>query len=235
VRSPVPSPVTTPATTPGRRRILPALLLVVLLAAGLLSGCARVRAALAVQPDDTVTGEIVVATPPTSPTDKGPTITLPPTLADHVDVSAYQQDNYTGSVLRFSKLTFDQVAALTAAAGPAGKQVTFQIRRVGGRVLVTGAIDLTTVSVDRADFQLKMSFPGDVIDSNGDIDDTTVSWVFTPGEVGDLNAVVAYADPNAPSPMNWTLLLAALVAVAAGAVVLVARRTRNPPVSPPIR
>ena len=224
-----------PAPTPSRRRVLPALLLVVLLAAGLLSGCARVRAALAVQPDDTVTGEIVVATPSTSPTDKGPTITLPPALADRVDVSAYQQDNYSGSVLRFSRLPFDQVGALTAAAGPTGKQVAFQIRRVGGRVLVSGAIDLTTVSVDRADFQLKMSFPGDVIDSNGDIDDTTVSWVFIPGEVGDFNAVVAYADPNAPSPLNWTLLLAGLVAVTAGAVVLVARRTRNPPVSPPIR
>jgi hypothetical protein len=91
------------------------------------------------------------------------------------------------------------------------------------------------VSVDRADFQLKMSFPGDVIDSNGDIDDSTVSWVFTPGEVGDFNAVVAYADPNAPSPLNWTLMLTGLVALTAGAVVLVARRTRNPPVSPPIR
>jgi hypothetical protein len=227
--------VQVPATNPGRRRVLPVLLLVMLLAAALLSGCARVRAALAVQPDDTVTGEIVVATPPTSPTDKGPTITLPSALADRVTVTAYQQDNYTGSVLRFSRLPFDQVAALTAAAGPAGKQITFQMRRVGGRVLVTGAVDLTTVSVDRADFQLKISFPGTVIDSNGDIDDSTLSWVFTPGEVGDFNAVVAYADPHAPSPLNWTLLLAGLVAVTAGTVVLVARRSRNPPVSPQIR
>lgn len=233
--TPVRSPDPTPSRPGTRRRALPVLLLVVLLAAGLLSGCARVRAALAVQPDDTVTGEIVVATPPTSPTDTGPVITLPPDLVDDVDVSPYQQDNYTGSVLRFSKLTFEQVGELASAAGSAGKQVSFQMRRVGGRMLVTGAVDLTTVSVDRADFQLKMSFPGEVIESNGDIDDSTVGWVFNPGEVGDLSALVAYADPNAPSPLNWTLLLAGLVAVAAGAVVLVARRTRNPPVSPPIR
>ncbi|MGI5129345.1 LppM family (lipo)protein [Pseudonocardia sp. CA-107938] len=231
MRPPAPSPT----SAMGRRRVLGVLLLAVILATGLLSGCARVRAALAVQPDDTVTGEIVVATPPTSPTDKGPSITLPPGLADRVTVTAYQQDNYTGSVLRFSRLSFEQVAALTTAAGTRGKQATFQIRRLGGRVLVSGAVDLTTVSVDRADFQLKMSFPGDVVDANGDIDDTTVSWVFTPGEVGDFSAVVAYADPNAPSPLNWTLLLAGVVVVAAGTVVLVARRTRNPPVSPPIR
>jgi hypothetical protein len=221
--------------TPHHRRSLGVLLLVVLLAVGVLSGCARVRAALAVQPDDTVTGEIVVATPEASPDDKGPSITLPEDLAERVDVSGYRQDGYTGSVLRFSKLTFEQVAELAKAAGPAGDRVDFQIRRVGGRVLITGAVDLTTITVDRADFQLKMGFPGDVVDANGDIDDTTVSWVFTPGQVGDVSAVVAFADPNAPSPLNWTLLLALLVVAACVAVVVIARRTRNPPVSPPIR
>ena len=45
------------------------------------------------------------------------------------------------------------------------------MRRAGGRVLVTGAVDLTTVSVDKADFQLKMSFPGEVVEANGDVDD----------------------------------------------------------------
>lgn len=214
-------------------RVLPVLLLLVVLATGLLGGCARVRAALAVQPDDTVTGEIVIATPTAA--GPGPTITLPPDLADDVDVVPYAQEEYTGSVLRFTRLTFDQVAALTAAAGPATERVTFQMRRAGGRLLVTGAVDLTTVSVDRADFQLKMSVPGEVVDANGEIEDQTVSWVFTSGEVGDLNAVIAYADPNAPSPLNWTLLLAAIVAVTAGGAVLVARFTRNPPVSRPIR
>jgi nitrate reductase gamma subunit len=41
--------------------------------------------------------------------------------------------------------------------------------------------------------------------------------------------VVSFADPDAPSPVNWTLGLAAVVALAAGVVVLIARRTRNPP------
>ena len=75
-------------------------------------------AALAVQPDDTVTGELVVATPAKSADDKGPTVTLPPDLAPLVDVTPYQQDGYTGTVLRFSQLTFDQTAALTRATHP---------------------------------------------------------------------------------------------------------------------
>jgi hypothetical protein len=220
--------------TPTRRRGA-LLLLALLVAVVALSGCARVRAALAVQPDDTVTGEIVVATPEKGPDDPGPSITLPPGLESDVDVTHYRQDGYAGSLLRFTGLTFQQVGALVGAAGSPGQAVRFDMRRTGGRVLVSGSVDLNTVSVDKADFQLKMSFPGDVIESNGDVDSSTVSWKFTPGEVDDINAVVAYDDPNAPSPVNWTIGLGSVVALAAIAVVLLARRTRNPPVSPPIR
>jgi hypothetical protein len=221
-----------PTSTAARRRVLPLLLLALLVTTGLLSGCARVRAALAVQPDDTITGEILIATPEKSADDPGPTITIPSELESDVDVSPYRQDGYAGSVLRFSGLTFAQVASLTQVAGPAGNAVRFDMRRVGSRVLLGGAVDLTTVPVDRADFQLKIGFPGQVVDTNGDIDDSTVSWTFVPGEVGDTNAVVAFADPNAPSAVNWTIGLGAMVALAGAAVVVLARRTRNPPVTP---
>jgi hypothetical protein len=102
-------------------------------------------------------------------------------------------------------------------------------------VLVTGLVDLTAVSVDKADFQLKMSFPGRIVEANGETDTGTVSWTFTPGEVGDISATVAYADPGAPSVLNWAIGLGVVVAIAAAVVVVVARRTRNPPVSPPVR
>jgi hypothetical protein len=218
-----------------RSRGVALVVLAVLLLSGLLGGCARVRAALAVQPDDSVTGELVLATPAKSADDKGPTVALPPDLASAVDVVPYRQDGYTGSVLRFSGLSFAQTAALTRATFPANDRVQFALRRAGGRVLVTGLIDLTAVSVDKADFQLKMSFPGRVVDANGEIDSSTVSWTFTPGEVGDVSATVAYADPGAPSVLDWTLGLAGAVALATLVVVLVARRNRNPPVSPPVR
>lgn len=211
------------------------LLLVVLLTATLLGGCARVRTALAVQPDDTVVGEIVLATPEKAPDDPGPSITLPPDLESDVDVSTYRQDGYAGSTLRFTGLTFAQIASLTGAAGPLGESVQLTMRRAGGRVLVAGSVDLTTVSVDRADFQLKISFPGQVLETDGEADADTVSWTFTPGEVGDISAVVAYDDPDAPSALNWTLGLGLFVALAAAAVVALARRTRNPPLSRPIR
>lgn len=216
---------------PSRRRPSPTVLLVtLLLAMAALSGCARVQAALAVQPDDTVRGEIVVATPEQGPEDPGPALTIPSGLSGAVDVSEYRQEGYTGSLVRFSDLTFPQVGELISAAGAPGEKVRLEIRRAGNRVVVDGAVDLTTVDVDRADFQLKIAFPGQVLDANGEADSGEVSWVFDAGEVGDIEAVVAFDDPDAPSPVNWSIGLFLVVALAAAAVVLLARRTRNPPV-----
>jgi hypothetical protein len=223
----VPSP---PTPSPQRLRRALTLALALLLALVALSGCARVRVALAVQPDDTVNGEIVVARPPTTPDDTGPAITVPEQIRDDVEVSSYHQEGYTGSLLRFSGLTFDQLGLLSQAAGPDGQRVQFTLRRAGNRLIVSGKADLTTVPVDKADFQLKITTSGEVLETNGDADGGTASWTFDPGKVGDVSAVIAADDPNAPSAVNWTLLTAGLVAVACAAVVLLARRTRNAPV-----
>ena len=209
------------------RALMLALALLVTLTA--VSGCARVRAALAVQPDDTVNGEVVVATPETGPDDQGPPITVPDDLSDEVEVTRYRQEGYTGSLLRFTGLTFDQLAGLATAAGPAGEKVEFALRRAGNRLIVSGKADLTTVPVDRADFQLKITTPGEVLETNGDAEAGTASWVFEPGQVGDISAVIDVDDPNAPSPLNWTLVMTGLVGLAIAGIVLAARRTRNPP------
>jgi hypothetical protein len=228
----VPPRPTFPSRTAPRSRATTALLLAVVLIGLLLGGCARVRTALAVQPDDTVDGEIVLATPSTGPEDKGPKLTIPPDLTAAIDVSAYSQDGYVGSVLRFTGLTFPQVSELQQVAGDAGGGAKLDIRRSGNRVVTSGKLDLSTVPVDKADFQLKISYPGEITESNGDADTSTVSWTFTPGQVDEVDAVVAFDDPNAPSALNWTLGLTGLVVLAAAGVVVIARRTRNPPVPP---
>jgi hypothetical protein len=223
-------PVPAPRSSAPRVRRAFTLALALLLVATALGGCARVRAALAVQADDTVDGEVVVATPATGPDDNGPPITIPDQIKNDVEVSAYKQEGYTGSLLRFSGLSFDQLGLLSQAAGPAGERVQFALRRAGNRLIVSGKADLTTVPVDKADFQLKITTPGEVLETNGDADGGTASWTFDPGKVGDISAVIAADDPNAPSPLNWALLTAMIVALAAAAVVLAARKTRNPPV-----
>ena len=62
-----------------------------------------------------------------------------------------------------------------------------------------------------------------------------MSWTFTPGEVGDINATVAYADPDAPSVAELGDRARRRGGARGGVVVVAARRTRNPPVSPRVR
>lgn len=220
-----PHPARRSAAGPARRAV--AALLVLVAALTLASGCSRVQAALAVQPDDTVRGEIVLATPARSAEDPGPPVTIPTGL--DVDVRAYRDEDYTGSRLSFSDLTFEDVSLLTSVVGGADQRVQFTLRRVGNRVLAEGAADLATVSANRADFQLKITFPGEVLEADGETDGATVTWTFEPGQKGDIRAVASFVDPDGPSTLLWTGVLACLVTAAAGAAVWLARRDRNVP------
>ena len=212
---------------PWKARSKAAVLLAVLVLVTL-TGCTRVQVAMAVQPDDTVDGEIVVATPDGAPNGAGPELTVPPELESKIEVSPYDQDGFIGSRAAFEDLTFPEVSQLSVLGGSAAGRANLEMRRVGERIAVQGRADLTTMPVDRSDIRLAMSFPGEVVETDGEADGGTVTWTFAPGEVSPLNASVLSTDPNAPSVLGWSLLLTALVAVAAGATVLLARRDRNP-------
>jgi hypothetical protein len=201
----------------------------VLLLGGAVSGCSRVLTALAVQPDDTVSGEVVIATPPRSPTDSGPLLTVPPDLKDRIETTPYKVDEYVGYRLLFDGLTFNQLSELTKISSQAQGRYELNLRRVGDRVLVSGRADLASIAVDKADFQLKVSFPGRVVETNGTEDSGTISWTFTPGQVNEISATVTYDDPKAPSVALWALILGTIVAGTAVGMVLLARRDRNPP------
>ena len=61
-------------------------MLLAVLALLALTGCTRVQVALAVQPDDTVDGTIVVATPEGAPDGRGPQLEVPADLAGEVEL-----------------------------------------------------------------------------------------------------------------------------------------------------
>jgi len=207
------------------------MLVLLALVALALSGCTKVQVALAVAADDTVTGEVVVATPSKGPNDKGPQLRVPPRLSDEVQVEAYAEGQYVGSRLTFSKITFEQFNTMTDVSQQAVGRYRLNLDRVGGRVVVSGQADLNSIGVDKADFQLKISEPGEVEHANGDVARGTVSWQFTPGRVNDVRASLVYDDPQAPSPLRWTLLLVLVVTLVIFGVVRLASRDRNPPAS----
>jgi phosphatidylinositol mannoside-binding LppM-like protein len=183
-----------------------------------LSGCLRVHAALAVSPDDLVSGELIVAALPVSDQDNGPPLTIPPELGDRVRTEKYTEDGYVGQRVTFGDLRFADVALLVQSISES-KQYRLSFRRAGNLVTLAGSIDLTQVPTDRADVQIKIAFPGAVSRTNGDDDDGTVSWSPKPGSVTEFDAIAQFSGTGGESLMKWILivgggaLLAAVVAV----------------------
>jgi hypothetical protein len=214
-------------TVPPARRSAVVLAVVLALVALLGTGCVRVRAGMALSPDDTVSGTIDIGTPDGTPAGTGPPLQVPPDLSGDVSVERYEQDGYIGSRVTFEDLSFDEVSRLLPQISPTTtSSVRLQLRRAGDRVVLSGQVDLTRVSPESADVQLKIAFPGAVRQTDGTISQGVVSWTFPAGAVGEVNAVAEYPDPNAPSWISWALLLMLLVLVAAGIVFALAASTR---------
>ncbi|NUT99944.1 MAG: DUF3153 domain-containing protein [Saccharothrix sp.] len=196
---------------------------VMLLALFSLTGCVRLHAAMALSQDDRVSGEIVAATPPTRDNDPGPQLRVPNELASRVTTKPYSQDNYTGTQLFFSGLTFDEVRALAAATSASSSRYQLTFRRSGDLVTMNGSVDLTQVPPERADIQVKISFPGEIVETNGrEEEGSTIAWSPKPGQASMLEATVRYAGENSPSYFGWTMLLAGLTGGAALIVVVLA-------------
>ncbi|TDV40382.1 DUF3153 domain-containing protein [Actinophytocola oryzae] len=195
-----------------------------------LSGCLRVHAALAVSPDDRVSGDLIVASVRASDQDNGPTLTIPPELSDRVRTEKYVDGEYVGQRITFSKLRFVDVTQLVQTISEA-KQYRLSLRRAGNVVTLAGSIDLTQLPKDRADVQIKVAFPGSVSRTNGDEDDGTVSWSPNPGAVTEFDAIAQYSTNDDGSWVRWALLVggaALLAAIIATLLALIAhRRSRS--------
>lgn len=199
------------------------LLPVLLLAAFALTGCVRLHAAMAVSQDDRVSGEITAATPPTRDNDPGPQLKVPEELAGRVTTQPYHQDDYVGTRLSFSGLTFEEVKVLATATSASSSRYQLAFRRSGDLVTLSGSVDLTQVPPERADVQVKIAFPGEVIDTNGrEEDNATIAWAPKPGQASMITATVRYAGANAVSYFGWTMLVAGLTGGAALIVLVLA-------------
>ena len=199
------------------------LLPVFLVALFALTGCVRLHAAMALSTDDRVSGEITAATPPTKDNDPGPQLKVPNELASRVSTKPYKVDDYVGTQLSFNGLTFDEVRALSAATSASSSRYQLTFRRSGDLVTLSGSVDLTQVPPERADIQVKISFPGEIVDTNGrEEDEATIAWSPKPGQASMLNATVRYAGANSVSYFGWTMLVAGLTGGAAIIVLILA-------------
>jgi phosphatidylinositol mannoside-binding LppM-like protein len=192
-----------------------------------LSGCVRVRAAMAVSPDDLVSGQIVIAALPTRAGDAGPELEIPEGVKARVSTEKYDLDGYIGNTLSFHDLNFEEVRELSSSVNPNSQHFQMSFRRSGDLVTMSGSVDLTGLPTDKADVQIKLAFPGRVTKTDGIDEDGAITWKPKAGEVTEFSATAEYSTKGQSSWSRWVMIVAASAIGVALLVALLAFAARR--------
>ncbi len=204
----------------------------------LLSACFKLDMQMALQSDNTVDGSIIIAVARDQAQLLGGEDALRQSLqseeggifSDAPAQGTFEQRDYEDADWIGTESVFSGVPIDEFGGGDTGD---LSITRDGDEFLVEGSMDLSTDNedtttkslLDSADLQISITFPGDVTDTNGQVDGNTVTWQPKAGEVLDISA-----RGSAVSGTNWALIaaIAALVAlVVIGIVLLIVVRRRE--------
>jgi hypothetical protein len=202
----------------------------------LLAGCVRFQADLSVDADDTLDGDIVVAVV----SDHRPgsddnarenaemvEAQLLPTLrgANGVTAEKYEQDDYLGTRFTLADTPIDALAG--------GQDGALSLTRSGDEFTFIGTLDFTPGDEPAAEtgdpsdsgIEVAISFPGEVLDHNGELSGTKVTWTTTLEGSIDM---LATASAIPVGPPLWVFLVAggAVLAVVVVIVLVVVRGPR---------
>jgi hypothetical protein len=211
-----------------------------------LSACIKLDMDLSVHSDDTVDGTVIfalskqlIALSGQSPEDLLGTDAPVPSDAEGVTTEPYEDDKFQGQ-----RFTFDAVPLAQLNQGGTDEDA-LRITREGDTYTVNGALDLSSGATGAtgltgfpgaeelfqgAELRIRLTFPGEVLSSNGQVDGNTVTWVPKVGERLELQATASAIDNGAAGGGNTLLFVivgAAIVVVAIVVGVLLARRRRS--------
>lgn len=219
------------------------------LTAVLLTGCVRFQADLTLQPDDTVDGSVVVAVVLGDGEDARQQATeavaaiesqLLAGVSGAVGAtrSEYAEDGYYGT-----RFTFDDTPL--AAFDSGGEDGSFRLAREGDAFVFEGLLDFTPddgqteadPDADTSNVTVRITFPGEVTQHNGQLDGRTVSWSAAPESRVEMSATGS-AFSSGPPPwvpvLVSVLAVLAVTAVATAAIIRIRRRPAPPtPTSAP--
>lgn len=215
----------------------------------LLTGCIKLNMDLGINADDTVNGTIVLGVQKElleltgqSAEDLLGDADLIPTGATGVVVESFEDDEFVGQQIIFEDLPIAEfnsgalgASGATGVTGAGGD--TLNITREGETFVVTGVLDLSSglsgatgpfagtggaQFFENADIQISITFPGEVVQANGEVDGNTVSYVPEFGERLEINATGSAIDNGQAADVvgGSDSLLPLLLIIAGVAVVL---------------
>lgn len=213
-----------------------------------LTGCLKLDMDLSVATDDTVSGDVVFAVDKQllelsgqSAEDLLGTAAALPSDVQGVSAQPYEDDTFAGQQFTFDAVSLEQFNQESGSADQ------LRIVREGDTFVVSGVLDLSSALSGAtgangfpgaeelfrsAEMRIRIAFPGEVIDTNGEVDGTTVTWVPTVGERLDIQATAsAIEGGGGGSTMTILLIVGGIVIVAAIVVGLLLARRRRPAVA----
>ena len=212
----------------------------------LLAGCFKVNMDLEVSADDMVSGTAVIAVDESLLELSGQSVD---DLFAEMDLSdlpegstaePYEEDGFVGQQITIEAVPLSEFAGNeTLSGGATGEDLS--IVREGDEFHVTGGFDMSGEEftgtevpqefMDNFEFQISITFPGEVISSTGTVDGNTVTWEPKIGQNTRIEAV-ASAIPSSSSPVLLIVLIA-VGALALGAIVyFLTHRTPAPAAGP---
>ena len=204
-----------------------------------LSACLKLDVDLTVTPQDTVNGTMILGIDKSVAAMAGQSEEQlrqqftegAPTSAPGTKVEPYTDDTYIGS-----KITFTEVPLADLNKDNSKDQLRIVHDKDAGTYTVSGELDLSQLNPNEGmgsafartlDVHIAITLPGDVIEHNGTLDGTTVTWVAKPGEKLTMHAVSEEA-----SAIPWVPVLAIgipTLLVIAGVVTWLVLRRRPVP------
>jgi len=205
----------------------------------LLSGCLKYDLTLMVNDDDTLDGTLIVAVAREFAVGEdvlGRSGELTPSQGT-VTKQAYEDADYIGSRYVISGVPISEIDALSSDSS-----TRFALSHQGDEYLFDASLDFNLGASDSIptddsfSAMVAMTFPGEVLESNGTIDGNTVTWTQLRADAeNNLTArASAVGNGQAGSPLDskiawwiWALGGAGVLAVAGLVIVLVLRKRRS--------
>jgi hypothetical protein len=192
----------------------------------LLSGCLKLDATLTVGPDNTITGEYVVAykKDPNRPDTGLGTVRELLVSKGTATASRYDDGDYDGTRYRLEGVPLEDLARFVPVTYDRRQTGSIQITRDGEDFLVAGTFDFREAKPTRRTVEqqrqaedlfkvrVRLTFPGTVESGNGTIEGNTITWQMNPFVLTTLQARASAIPPPAAaapaSPVNAAMLLA---------------------------
>jgi hypothetical protein len=212
----------------------------------LMSACLKLDIDFQVSEDDTVSGSMIFGVEKSLLELSGQSFDdflgeeapFPEDL-EGVTVEDYEDDEFVGQRFTFEAVPLSEL--------PTDDEEALSIVHEGDVYRVSGVLDLSTgltgatglsgfdpsEFLQTADLRVRISFPGEVTESNGEISGNTVTWTPVFGERLELQATASAVGGGGGGDSNLTLLLiiGAVVVVLAVVVGVIMTRRRKPAVA----